>query len=181
LQERLNRIQTLAVGLATLGVSYFIWQFGAIPWAGLGIGFSFAIYALLRKLIIVEAILGLALETLVLSPIALGLLLYWQGQGVGHFGHSRWLTILFINAGIVTSLPLICFNLAAKRLRLTTLGFLQYLNPTLQLSLGVFLYSEPFTATHLVTFTLIWIALGIYSVDTLLRQTHQWQKPVRSS
>jgi chloramphenicol-sensitive protein RarD len=114
--------------------------------------------------------MGLAIETLLMAPAALLLLLYWGAIGAGKFGSSVSLTLLLMSAGVITSLPLLWFNHAAKRLRLSTLGFFQYLNPSLQLGLGVFLYGEPFTLTHAVTFGLIWTALLLYTVTALLER-----------
>lgn len=170
LQERLLRGQQIAVVLAAIGVGYFIWQFGAVPWIALGLAFTFAFYGLLRKVVAVAPMVGLAVETLLITPLALGLVVYWQTTGVGHFGLTLPLTLLFIGAGVMTSMPLLWFNNAAKRLRLSTLGFFQYLAPSIQLMLGVFLFQEPFTATHGVTFGFIWVALLLYSTTSLLQR-----------
>jgi chloramphenicol-sensitive protein RarD len=170
LKERLNRPQQMAVVLATIGVGYFIWQFGSIPWIALALALSFAFYGLLRKILAVAPMAGLAMETLLITPVAIGLLAYLANTNNEHWSLNWELNALFIGCGIVTSFPLLWFNNAAKRLRLSTLGFFQYLAPSLQLALGVFLYHEPFTATHLVTFSLIWTALLIYSVSALRAQ-----------
>lgn len=167
LKERLHRGQRLAVLLAGLGVAYFIWQFGAVPWIALALAFSFAFYGLLRKVVAVAPMAGLAVETLLITPIALAIVGHASSVGTGHWGMSWKLNLLFIGCGIVTSLPLLWFTNAAKRLQLSTLGFFQYLAPSLQLMLGVFLYHEPFTATHAITFGLIWTALLIYSISSL--------------
>ena len=168
LQERLHWGQILAVILASVGVANFVWQFGAVPWIALGLAFSFAFYGLLRKIVPVAPMLGLGVETLLITPIAIALVTYWAATGVGHLGSSWPITLLFIGAGVTTSLPLLWFNNAAKRLRLSTLGFFQYLAPSLQLILGVFLYHEPFTATHAITFGFIWSALILYSTTSLM-------------
>lgn len=170
LKEKLHWGQRVAVALASVGVGFFIWQFGAVPWIALGLAFSFAFYGLLRKMVAVAPMLGLAVETLLITPLALGIVAYLAAIGEGHLGTSWTLTLLFIGAGVTTSLPLLWFNNAAKRLRLSTLGFCQYLAPSLQLILGIFLYHEPFTATHAITFGLIWIALLIYSTSSLIQQ-----------
>jgi chloramphenicol-sensitive protein RarD len=167
LKERLHRGQQLAVLLAGLGVAYFVWQFGAVPWIALALAFSFAFYGLLRKVVAVAPMAGLAVETLLITPVALAIVSYEASTGTGNWGTSWQLNLLFVGCGIVTSLPLLWFNNAAKRLRLSTLGFFQYFAPSLQLMLGVFLYREPFTATHAVTFGLIWTALLVYSVTSL--------------
>lgn len=170
LKERLRQGQKIAVLLASLGVAYFIWQFGQVPWIALALAFSFAFYGLLRKMVAVAPLLGLAVETLLVTPVAIIFVGYWAAIDVGHFGVDSRLTLLLIGAGIVTSMPLLWFNNAAKRLRLSTLGFFQYLAPSVQLMLGVFLYHEPFTPTHAVTFGFIWLALMIYSVTSLVGQ-----------
>jgi chloramphenicol-sensitive protein RarD len=170
LKEHLRWGQQIAVTLATLAVGYFIWQLGNVPWIALGLAVTFAFYGLVRKLVPVSPLMGLAIETLLMAPAALLLLLYWGAIGAGKFGSSVSLTLLLMSAGVITSLPLLWFNHAAKRLRLSTLGFFQYLNPSLQLGLGVFLYGEPFTLTHAVTFGLIWTALLLYTVTALLER-----------
>jgi chloramphenicol-sensitive protein RarD len=169
LKERLHRGQQIAVGLASAGVLTFIWRFGAVPWIALGLAFSFALYGLLRKVVAVAPMVGLAVETLLIAPVALAIVTYLNQAGNGHWGESFGLTLLFIGCGIVTSFPLLWFNNAAKRLRLSTLGFFQYFAPSIQLMLGVFLYREPFTSTHAITFGLIWTALLVYSVTSLMQ------------
>ena len=171
LKERLNRGQKLAVLLAILGVANFSWNFGQVPWIALGLAFSFAFYGLLRKVVAVSPIVGLTMETLLIAPVALILVGYWTATGIGPLGVTWSTSLLFIGSGVMTSLPLIWFNNAAKRLRLSTLGFFQYMAPSLQLMLGVFLYHEPFTRTHAVTFGLIWSALLIYSTTFLVTKT----------
>jgi chloramphenicol-sensitive protein RarD len=170
LKERLNRGQKLAVLLAGLGVANFVWYVGTIPWIALALALTFASYGLLRKVVLVSPMVGLAVETLLVTPVAIALVSYMAAIGTGHF-RTTWTTdLLFIGAGIVTSLPLLWFNNAAKRLQLSTLGFFQYIAPSLQLGLGVFLYHEPFTHTHVVTFGLIWSALILYSSSSLAQQ-----------
>lgn len=167
LREKLHRGQQLAVLLATLGVGYFIWQFGAVPWIALGLAGTFALYGLLRKVVAVAPLVGLTVETALMTPVAIAIIGYWGITGTGEFGTSPGLTLLFIGAGVATSMPLLWFNNAAKRLSLATLGFCQYIAPSMQLLLGVFLYQEPFTQTHLVSFSLIWTALLVYSTTSL--------------
>lgn len=164
LKERLNRSQQIAVLLAAIGVTYFVLQFGSIPWIALGLAVSFAFYGLLRKILAVAPMAGLAVETLLITPLAIALVGFLNLSGNSHWGMNWSLTLLFLGSGIMTSFPLLWFNNAAKRLRLSTLGFFQYLAPSLQLMLGVFLYHEPFTLTHAITFGFIWAALILYSV-----------------
>lgn len=170
LKERLHCGQKLAVLLAGIGVANFVWQFGEVPRLALGLAFSFAFYGLLRKMVAVAPLIGLAVETLLIAPVALVLVGYWAVTGVGHLGVAWSTSLLFIGSGVMTSLPLLWFNNAAKRLRLSTLGFFQYLALSLQLMLGIFLYHEPFTRTHTVTFGFIWIALVLYSTTSLVTQ-----------
>jgi chloramphenicol-sensitive protein RarD len=169
LQERLHRGQQVAVGLATIGVAYFIWQLGTVPWIGLGLAMTFAFYGLLRKVVQAGPLVGLTVETLLITPIVLLFVSYLALTGQSHFGETPLKTLLFMGAGVVTSMPLLWFNKAAKGLSLSTLGFFQYLAPSLALMLGVFLYGEPFTPAHVVTFSCIWAALAIYSITSLRR------------
>lgn len=167
LKERLNRVQIVAVGLAAIAVANFIWRVGTVPWIALVLAFSFGFYGLLRKSAAIAPMVGLAVETLLITPVAVILLSYWGVTGTSHWGHG-WIAILFIGCGVLTSMPLLWFNNAAKRLRLSTMGFFQYLAPSLQLLLGVFLYHEPFTPNHVVTFGLVWTAIALYSSSSLI-------------
>jgi len=173
LKERLHWGQQVAVILAAMGVANFVWRLGTVPWIALGLAFSFALYGLTRKMVAVAPMVGLAVETLLVMPGAVLFLSYQSAMGTGHFTTHLWLMLLFMGGGVVTSFPLLWFNNAAKRLRLSTLGFFQYLAPSLQLLLGVFLYHEPFSVTHAVTFSCIWLALLIYSLTSLLSKQHQ--------
>jgi len=167
LKEKLQPLQKCAVGLATIGVSYFIWHLGTVPWIALSLAVSFAIYGLVRKLMPVPPLLGLTLETWLISPLTLIIVLYLSSQGKGHFGQTLNLNLLFMGSGIATSLPLLWFNQAAKRLRLASVGFFQYLAPSISLCLGVFIFKEAFTLVHGVTFGCIWGALALYSLSSL--------------
>jgi chloramphenicol-sensitive protein RarD len=170
LKEQLNRSQQMAVALAAVGVGYFIWQFGAVPWIALALAVSFAFYGLLRKVTQVAPMAGLAVETLLITPLSIAILAYGSSTGTGHWSQSWRLNLLFIGCGVITSMPLLWFNNAAKRLKLATLGFFQYMAPSIQLGLGVFLYREPFTQTHLITFACIWAALVLYTAASLRQQ-----------
>ena len=129
---------------------------------------SFGFYGLLRKQVPASGIQGLTAETLMLSPVAIGWMIWRRQQGVLVFMDTTVsFNLLLISAGVLTALPLIWFTEGARRLRLATVGFLQYLAPTLQLLLAVAVFGEPFTRTHMVSFGLIWVALGLYSFDTL--------------
>ena len=167
LGERLRRAQAVAVLLATVGVVWLTVHLGRPPWIALVLAASFATYGLLRKLAKPSGVEGLALETALLAPLALGFMAWRQGEGVLAFGNAGLgITLLLLAAGPITALPLIWFAEGARRLRYATLGFLQYLAPTGQFLLAVAAFGEPFTAGHAVGFGLIWTALGIYSLDT---------------
>ncbi len=170
LKERLTWGQSGAVFLAALGVLNSVVALGQVPWLGLTLAVSFGSYGLLRKLIPVSPLVGLTMETCLLSPVAIAYLTFLNTQHTSHFAQNPTLTVLFIGAGVITSLPLLWFNNAAQRLRLSTLGFFQYIAPSLQLGLGILIYHEPFTQAHLVTFGLIWAALALYSVTSALQR-----------
>ncbi|MCP5419739.1 MAG: EamA family transporter RarD [Gammaproteobacteria bacterium] len=166
LREKLSRWQGLAVLLAAAGVSFLVFRQGSVPWISLVLAASFGSYGLLRKRAGVNPLLSLFLETLLLSPFALTWLIVLAVQGQGALGTVDMRTnLLLLSAGVITVVPLMLFLESMRHLRLATVGLLQYLTPTLQFLLAVALYHEPFSATHLVTFSFIWIALGIYSAD----------------
>lgn len=170
LRERLRRVQWAAVGFAAAGVAYQVVALGDFPWVALTLAFSFGFYGLIRKTAAVDAISGLFVETLVLSPVALSYLAWLAATGQAALGRGSWeLDGLIAASGMITALPLILFVAGAKRIRLSTLGLLQYIVPTGHLLLAVFVYGEPFTLGNLVTFGCIWAALAIYSLDTARR------------
>lgn len=168
LGERLNRPQQVSLLLAAGGVLYLALQGGEVPWIALILAWSFGLYGLLRKIAQVDALIGLTVETLLLAPLATGYLVWLQSQGESAFlaGSLRH-NLLLPLAGAVTALPLLCFAGAARRLRLATVGFLQYITPTLHFVLAVGLFGEPFSAIHLVSFSCIWAGLAIYTADAL--------------
>ena len=171
LRERLNIWQVVAVGFAALGVLNFIWNFGSLPWIALSLALTFSFYGLFRKMIPVKPLVGLLMETALLTPLAVVLIAFWEIDGTGHFG-TTWMTdFLLFGGGVVTSLPLLWFINAGKRLRYSTIGFIQYLTPSIQLLIGVYLYHEPFTPTHSITFGLIWAGLVIFSINSLFVQS----------
>jgi chloramphenicol-sensitive protein RarD len=170
LRERLTRLQLISVLLATLAVLNLTFGYGRFPWVAIVLCVTFGLYGLLRKKSGTRPIPGLFLETIILTPLALAYLAILQRNGTLIFGpHELSLSLLLIICGVVTSVPLVWFGHAARHLRLTTIGFLQYLAPSCTFFLGVFLYHEPFTRTHLLTFTLIWTALIILTVEAVLR------------
>ena len=170
LKERLNYWQSLALGMATLGVLNFLWDFNSLPWIALSLALTFSFYGLLRKMMPVKPLVGLLVETVLLSPFAVVMIVIWNLEGTGNIGGEWSNVILLVGAGVVTSLPLLWFTNAGKRLRYTTLGFIHYMTPSIQLVIGVYLYNEPFTSTHAVTFGLIWTGLIIYSINAFQTQ-----------
>jgi chloramphenicol-sensitive protein RarD len=166
LQERLRRLQQVSVALAVVGVLVLTLQQGSFPWTALILAVTFGSYGLLRKVVKADSLTGLSVETCLLGPPALGYLVFVAWQGEGAFLHGPLLTdILLLSAGVVTAVPLLLFAAAARRLRLATIGFLQYITPTLHFLLAVVAYGEPFTRAHLISFIFIWLGLGCYSWD----------------
>ena len=164
LRERLTRLQFASVILVTVAVLNLTFGYGRFPWIALVLCLTWGVYGLLRKQSRTAAIPGLFLETILLTPVAIAFLVMLQMRGTGVSETGDWrLLLLLVSTGIVTGLPLVRFGHAAQHLRLTTIGFLQYLAPSGTFFLGVFLYHEPFTRTHLISFVLIWFALAIFT------------------
>jgi len=170
LRERLTRWQIVSVLLAASGVLYLTFGYGRFPWIAVTLCTTFGLYGLLRKKSGTAAIPGLFIETVLLVPAAIAYLFLLKTNGTLVFDRDGWwLSILLISTGVVTAVPLFWFGYAARYLRLTTIGFLQYLAPTGSFFLGVFLYHEPFTRGHLITFGFIWIALAIFTWEAIFR------------
>ncbi len=170
LHERLTRLQFGSVLLAALGVLNLTFGYGRFPWIAVLLCITFGLYGLLRKQSRTAAIPGLFVETILLVPFALVFLIYLQRSGTLMFARAGWsLSMLLISTGVVTAVPLFWFGYATRHLRLITVGFLQYLSPIGSFFLGVFLYHEPFTRGHLVTFVLIWLALALFTGEAVLR------------
>jgi chloramphenicol-sensitive protein RarD len=166
LKERLRFWQFVSVILAFIGMLYMTLNYGKLPWIALSLAFSFGLYGLLRKTSHADSLVGLFFETALLSPLALAYLVVRGVQGSGAFGTvAPLLHILLVASGIVTATPLIWFAHGARKIPLSTVGFTQYLAPTLQLFLGVVVFREPFTSVHLVSFSLIWTGLALYSLS----------------
>jgi chloramphenicol-sensitive protein RarD len=164
--EKLRSGQVAAVILAVLGVVYLTVSYGSLPWIALVLAFSFGLYGLIKKTASLESLHGLSLETAVLFLPALIFLLYRGNNGMGAFMHEgTGVTLLLILSGPVTSVPLLLFGFAARTIPLSMLGFIQYIAPTLQFMLGVFVYHEPFPLSRLVGFSMIWLALLLYSIE----------------
>jgi chloramphenicol-sensitive protein RarD len=173
LDEQLRPAQWLAVLLAALGVAWLTWQAGAPPWIGLALALSFATYGLLRKTAPLGALEGLAVETALLAPLAMAWLLWlgWTGSSAfvdGLGGQAPFAQpLLLLLAGPITAVPLLLFAAGARRIPFATLGLLQYVGPTLQLLLGVYLYKEPFETAKFAGYAAIWIALALFSLESV--------------
>ena len=167
LKERLRPLQILAVLLATAGVLYLTIYYGEFPWIALTLAVSFGLYGLIRKVAPVGSLVGLTVETLLLSIPALVYLFYLDNQGAGNiFRVSLKLDLLLMGCALATAIPLLFFTLGARRLYLSTVGLLQYIAPSCMFVLAVFLFREPFSKVQVVTFVFIWTALAIYSTDS---------------
>ncbi len=172
LKERMRPLQWAAIGVAALGVGWLTWQAGTVPWIALFLALSFGGYGLLRKTAALGPLEGLSFETIVLFPLAAGYVIWLTVQGQNVFINTasdttRWLLIM---AGPLTAIPLLLFATGARKIPLSILGLLQYLSPTLQFLLGVWLFKEAFTADRLVGFALIWGALVLFAGEGLLRR-----------
>lgn len=168
LRERLDKMQLAAITYAFIGVASMVYSFGKIPWVSLTLAFTFALYGLLKKILPVSALTSIMLETLLITPLAL---VYeyslWQ-QGVSFYASGNLQVIMMLtSAGVVTAIPLLLFTAGARMLPLKIIGFLQYISPTLTLLIGVFVYNEAFTASHLLAFGWIWAALLLFIVSQL--------------
>lgn len=174
LKESLRPLQTLAIGIAAVGVGVLVLKVGHFPWIALGLAFTFGFYGLLRKKSGVSAIVGLMVETSLMAPLAAGWLLWLAFNGRGALGHTDLRTTVWVlSTGIVTAIPLLLFAYGANRLRLTTLGLLQYAAPTLQFLIGWIVYRESFSRDRASAFVLIWIGLASYSMDAWIQQRRQ--------
>lgn len=168
LRERLDKMQLAAITCAFIGVASMVYSFGKIPWVSLTLAFTFALYGLLKKILPVSALTSIMLETLLITPLAL---VYeyslWQ-QRVSFYASGNLQVIMMLTgAGVVTAIPLLLFTAGARLLPLKIIGFLQYISPTLTLLIGVFVYNEAFTASHLLAFGWIWAALLLFIVSQL--------------
>ncbi|WP_313166527.1 EamA family transporter RarD [Massilia oculi] len=172
LKERLRTVQWVAIAIAALGVGWLTWQTGTVPWIALFLAFSFGSYGLLRKTAALGALEGLSFETIVLFPLAAAYVIWLtvNGQNVFINTDSDTTRVLLVMAGPLTAIPLLLFASGARRIPLSILGLLQYLSPTLQFLLGVWLFKEAFTADRLVGFALIWSALILFAGEGLLRR-----------
>jgi len=163
LREKLRPWQWVPIGLAAIGVIYVAISYGQFPWIALTLAFSFGLYGLVKKIAPLGSLYGLTLETGLLFLPAVVFLAFMEGQGQGAFLHSTPVAnLLMVGAGLVTIVPLLMFASAAQRIPLSTVGILQYITPTIQFILGVFLYHEPFNLSLLIGFSIVWLALIIF-------------------
>jgi chloramphenicol-sensitive protein RarD len=167
LREPLSRRQVVAIALAALGVLSLVLRAGRFPWVALSLAGTFGLYGLIRKRVPVDATVGLLTEVAVLAPLAVAFLAWLDVAGRGHLGASPRLTVLLVSSGVVTAVPLIWFAVGVRRLRLATVGLLQYLNPTLQFAIAVLAFGEPLTPAHRVAFACIWIGLAVYTSEAV--------------
>lgn len=166
LRERLSPLQWGAVALAASGVGVQIVAHGALPWISLVLAFTFAFYGLFRKRLDTGAPVGLFIETALLAPVAIGVLVWLEMRGIGALGHHGiGFDALLAFAGVATGLPLVLFAAGARRIKLATLGLLQYLAPSGNLIIAVVVFDEPFGTAEVITFSLIWSALVLYTVE----------------
>jgi chloramphenicol-sensitive protein RarD len=172
LKERLRRGQWAAIGLAAAGVLWLTWQAGHMPWIALILAASFGGYGLMRKTAALGALEGLSFETLILFPFALGYLAWLTMHGQNSFitTASDSTRALLVAAGPITAIPLLLFASGARKIPLSVLGLLQYIGPTIQMSLGIFVFHEAFTQERLVGFMLIWSALALYAAEGLYKR-----------
>jgi chloramphenicol-sensitive protein RarD len=172
LKERLRRPQWLAIGVAALGVLWLAWQAGHVPWIALALAASFGGYGLMRKTAPLGALEGLSFETLVLFPLAAGYVIWLSVHGANAFINtpSTATRLLLMAAGPITAIPLLLFASGARRIPLSVLGLLQYVTPTLQFMLGVWMFHEAFSAERLVGFALIWLALALFALEGVLHR-----------
>ena len=169
LRERPDRWSWIAISLAFIGIIYTIIVYGSVPWVALVLAGSFSIYGLLRKQAVLNSIQGLTFETLLLFLPATAMLIYFEIKGIGSFGHVSFTKNFYLFlAGVATSIPLVLFAAAARRIELTTLGILQYIAPTLQLFIGLFIFKEDLSRSNLIGFSFVWVALIIYTINNIL-------------
>ena len=167
LKEKMRPLQWVAVSIASIGVLVLTIDYGRLPWIALTLAISWGSYGLIKKQLGLGALEGLAIETFISAFFYLGYLIYIGNQGTGQFGHSWGLTILLMSAGAVTAIPLLLFNGSTNRLPFTTIGLLQYITPTLQFSVGVWVRHEDMPTARWVGFLIIWVALTALAIDLI--------------
>jgi len=175
LGEVLRPLQQVAVALVVLGVGILLVGFGAFPWIALSLALSFSVYGLLRKMVSVGPVAGLTIETLMMLPVALCYLAFFASTHSDLSSNSAWMNTLLISAGLLTTVPLLFFNGAAKRLKYSTLGFLQYIGPSIMFAVAVLIYDEAFTLERAIIFLFVWAGVALFSADSL-RAYHQQRR-----
>ncbi|WKD30196.1 EamA family transporter RarD [Halomonas sp. KG2] len=173
LREVMARLQLVALGLASLAIAIQFLMLGELPWISLLLALSFGSYGLFRKQVPLDGLSGLFVETLLLFPLALIALTWLSWQGESHFIHNVPMSTLLIISGVLTALPLMAFAGAARRLRLATLGFLMYINPSIQFLIAIIIFGEPLGLIQLATFVMIWASLALYSWSSWQSRSRQ--------
>jgi len=169
LHEHLRRLQWLAIACAAAGVALMFWQLGRPPWIALSLAASWGAYSLMRKKSPLAPLVGLTVETLLLAPLAVGFLLWQFHTGAGALGRvDAWTHLLVLSSGVITAIPLLLFAYGAQRIRLSTLGLLQYVAPTVQFVIALLVYHESFSPDRLLSFGFIWAGLALYASDNVL-------------
>ncbi len=178
LRERLRPLQWLPIGLVALGVVFLTFAYGSLPWIAISLACSFGVYGLVKKTAPLGSLYGLSLETGLMFLPALGYLLFVGGSGQGAFLRSVWwVNLMLASAGIITVVPLLMFSSAARLIPLSVVGILQYITPTMQFLLGIFVYREPFTSAQLLGFSIVWVALILYSSEALFNHHARQEAP----
>ncbi|MCC2617605.1 EamA family transporter RarD [Aestuariibacter halophilus] len=180
LGERLRPLQQLAVVVALIGVTILVVSYGQVPWIALVLAGSFGVYGLLRKQVAVDSMPGLLVESSMMLPFAVAYWIWFAGPASDLTTNSLSMNLILISAGIVTTAPLLCFTAAARRIMYSTLGFFQYIGPSMMFVLAVALYNEPLSQARLITFAFVWTALVIFSLDSL-RNYRQGRKELKRS
>lgn len=178
LGETLRPLQKLAVGIAAVGVLVLLVNYGSLPWIALSLACSFAFYGLLRKQVAVDSMPGLFIETLMMLPIAVVYFFWFAEKSVNPSEMSLNLVLLIASVGFVTTAPLLCFTAAARRIKYSTLGFFQYIGPTIMFVLAAWLYNEPLSQARLITFLFVWSALALFTFDSINAYRKQRKEPV---
>ncbi|WP_196780880.1 EamA family transporter RarD [Nocardioides sambongensis] len=174
LQERLRRLQWVALGIGFLAVVVLTLDYGRLPYVALVLAFSFGTYGLAKKTADVGAVESLAFETTVAAPVALGYLVWLGAAGQAHFAGEGWTHVLLLaSSGLVTAVPLLCFGAAATRIPMTSLGLLQYLTPSIQFVLGITLLGEQMPAERWFGFGLVWLALAVFTAEAFAHRRRQ--------
>jgi len=170
LHERLSRLQWCAVSLAAAGMLWLTLGYGQFPWIALLLAGSFAVYGLIRKLAVVDAVRGLGVESLFMLPPALLLMLWFEITQGGFFAlrWGAWMDMLLVMSGALTAIPLVCFAYGVRRIPLSVVGLIQYVGPSLQLSLGIFFFDEVFGLERAIGFALIWTGLAVFAIDGVI-------------